>query len=414
MKRTCWVFLGGIGLQLGLAAGVVHAQEPAIRFEQGLTWKDVQARAQREHKFIFLAWRTPRHCPPCEESLRQIFAQREVGESFNTKFISVSVPMDSALQGDTTVAGSWSAVARDLLQQHKLPGLPMLLFFSAEGLAVHKAPGWADTQGVLAAAVDALDPQRQYCTLLSAYRQGEREVAAMLYLARAARAMGDVEIAAPVARDAIRRAPERELLAEENIPVVAQFTTRSSDRGFAVFRRHAARINQVMDSAGYAERTVDAIIAKEEVAPRAEVTEPLPDWDAITKAVARKYTSAEAERVVAAAKAQRWTDLQQLYAPKPSIFALNNLAWGIFERSSDPEQLEAAIAWMKRALDEEKGPVHTAIIDTYANLLYKVGRVDEAITWQEKALAAEPDPSGRDGLRKTLEKMKRGEPTWPQ
>lgn len=51
------------------------------------------------------------------------------------------------------------------------------------------------------------------------------------------------------------------------------------------------------------------------------------------------------------------------------------------------------------------------LIDTYANLLHKLGRTKEAIEWQEKALA-KVDADSKAEYQATLDKMKKGEPTW--
>ncbi len=50
--------------------------------------------------------------------------------------------------------------------------------------------------------------------------------------------------------------------------------------------------------------------------------------------------------------------------------------------------------------------MHYAFMDTYANLLYKLGRKDEAIKWEEKALALCPEKE-KKAFEATLIKMKR-------
>jgi hypothetical protein len=63
------------------------------------------------------------------------------------------------------------------------------------------------------------------------------------------------------------------------------------------------------------------------------------------------------------------------------------------------------------------------LLDTKANLLYKVGRRDEAISSEESALEEDNLNARRRGQDKgayfdeytaTIAKMKKGEPTWPQ
>ena len=50
-------------------------------------------------------------------------------------------------------------------------------------------------------------------------------------------------------------------------------------------------------------------------------------------------------------------------------------------------------------------------LDTYANLLYKLGRKTEALAWQRQAVAVS---DGRDQeIPEHLQKMQREVPTWP-
>jgi tetratricopeptide (TPR) repeat protein len=108
----------------------------------------------------------------------------------------------------------------------------------------------------------------------------------------------------------------------------------------------------------------------------------------------------------------RWVDLKtELNTKYPdfieSDFTLNNDAWLVFENSADKKQLNAALSWSKKAITirQESGNW----LDTYANLLYKLGRKKEAIEHQEKALQLEPE---NDNIKINLAKMKKSEKTW--
>jgi tetratricopeptide (TPR) repeat protein len=68
--------------------------------------------------------------------------------------------------------------------------------------------------------------------------------------------------------------------------------------------------------------------------------------------------------------------------------------------------VEEALEWSKRSFAENQDP---NFMDTYANLLYKLGRKDEAIAVQEKAVSLAKD---KKPLEETLNKMKKGEKTW--
>jgi len=91
---------------------------------------------------------------------------------------------------------------------------------------------------------------------------------------------------------------------------------------------------------------------------------------------------------------------------------LNEVAWNYFLKKTDHESLKKALAWSKRSL-EFTGNSVGAFLDTYANLLHKLGRTGEAIPWEELAIEKGPDDDEDiSSYKVTLEKMKKGEPTW--
>ncbi len=80
----------------------------------------------------------------------------------------------------------------------------------------------------------------------------------------------------------------------------------------------------------------------------------------------------------------------------------------MFENCKDMTCVKEALDWSKRSLKDGKNPMY---IDTYANILYKLGNKEEAIKWQEKAIAMVSDVD-KKGYQETLDKMKKGEKTW--
>jgi len=88
---------------------------------------------------------------------------------------------------------------------------------------------------------------------------------------------------------------------------------------------------------------------------------------------------------------------------------LNNIAWEVFEKVSNKNALQDALRWSGRSL--ELSPNNALWLDTYANLLYKLGQEEKAITKEEEALHY-ADKNSAKGLSETLRKMKVGEKTW--
>ncbi|MGH2552548.1 MAG: hypothetical protein ACRDEB_02460, partial [Chitinophagaceae bacterium] len=91
---------------------------------------------------------------------------------------------------------------------------------------------------------------------------------------------------------------------------------------------------------------------------------------------------------------------------------LNEFAWSIFKGSSDRKILLKALHWSKMCFEKEdqKNPVY---IDTYANLLYKLGRKVQALKWENKAQKfAIKQGETADWGQDIIDKMSRGEKTW--
>jgi hypothetical protein len=85
------------------------------------------------------------------------------------------------------------------------------------------------------------------------------------------------------------------------------------------------------------------------------------------------------------------------------------LTWPVFEHVTDTAILHTAIKTTQYNLDKFVGNDPNSI-DTYANLLYKLGKKQEAIEWERKAV----NISNNDKVFiETLDKMQNNIPTWP-
>jgi hypothetical protein len=106
-------------------------------------------------------------------------------------------------------------------------------------------------------------------------------------------------------------------------------------------------------------------------------------------------------------------------------WALNSRAWDVFMKCDDKAVLSKALSWSELSIrvarpithpETEAYPIQS--LDTKANLLYKLGRVDEGIAAEQAAITQVTAASGAKGgffdeYSATVEKMRKGEPTWP-
>jgi D-mannonate dehydratase len=81
--------------------------------------------------------------------------------------------------------------------------------------------------------------------------------------------------------------------------------------------------------------------------------------------------------------------------------------------TSSSKILSAAQKAMSNVLKNNFNPIY---VDTYANLLYKLGERNEALTWENKAIETSiknnGDPRDLNDFKANLAKMQQGKPTW--
>lgn len=391
----------------------VFAQDKGVNFDHELSWKEVQAKAKAENKYIFMDCFTT-WCGPCKYMTANVFTQEAVGEFFNKSFINVKVQMDETA-GDSEYVKKWAEDAKAIASQYGIAAFPTFLYFSPEGKLVHRVVGGAEAADFIAKSSDALDPNKQYYTLLDKFNSNtNRQPADIRGMALAAQKSYDMVNAGKYAKEYL--ATQTDLITKENIEFISQFTNSSKDKEFAVFLNQGDKVDQIMGK-GTAAKKVKNIILQEEVYPKIPRGS-APDFAAIQTAVAAKYP-AYSDEVIAGIKVQyyqatnNWEQFQPAvmaymskYGADVSAEELNAFAWTIFENCPDMKCVGEALEWSKRSLKDGENPM---FMDTYANILYKMGKKDEAIALQEKAVAL---ANGEKSLQETLTKMKAGEKTW--
>ncbi|HLA94644.1 MAG TPA: sialidase family protein, partial [Pyrinomonadaceae bacterium] len=164
-------------------------------------------------------------------------------------------------------------------------------------------------------------------------------------------------------------------------------------------------------------------IYKDEILPlivRKEVI----DWDSLEKQLTTKHGRSIGLEVVSLARPPyhytrfEWekfqsslsTHIRRYGTASFSSVTFNNFAYAIFLHFGDKKILEEAANWSLKTIQELEDPEY---LDTYASILYRMGKTRVAIEWQEKALTKAGDEGTRKRFQTAIDKMKRGEPTWP-
>ena len=417
---------------------IVVAQEKESHFEKEASWSQIREKARIENKYIFVdcfaTW-----CEPCKEMDDRVYTRQKVANEIDKDFIAIKVQMDTAKVDDESVK-AWYKEAHLMMVKYNIKAYPSFLFFDPHGRIVHKEFGFKNPDEFLALLKDARTPDRQYYVLLDKYRQGHKDYSTMGYLAERAMSFQEAALADTIAHDYMKnylmKLRDSELFQEENIRFVANFMD-SKDQGFKIFYDRGHKVDSVMGK-GAAEGTVEYIISKEDIYPRLwRNSKPVcdsPDWNGMTAIIARKYNIKYVEHAVIDAQIRwysyikDWPKLAKYNLEKLDRYGmdssamgkilLNDMIWGvIFLHSDDSIMLGKGIYWMEAIL-RSTSPNSPADMDTYANLLYKVGRKDEAYAWEERAIKMEEENAVRNNMvpdktfKEALDKMKKGFPTW--
>lgn len=422
--------IGTIYFILVLSTSSIIAQSPfetGIRFEEGLNWQQLIAKAKADNKYIFVDCNTT-WCLPCRKMEKEVFVQPCVGDYFNANFISVKAQMDSSKK-DNALVQTWYSDARYLRETYQVSAYPTYLFFTPEGKLLDMKSGAFPANAFVDLAKTAIAPENNYYAQAEEFKKGKRDLTAMSFLARKALEMGDSSLSREAANAYVAALTKDKWLTKENIEFTQQFTKSTTEKGFRFFYQNADSINRIMQTPGYAEGVVTGMIYREIVSPKelqAKQTNTVPDWKRLEQQIRKKYNASYADRVVLSARTG-WARSNKEYAEYTKCLAMqmdkgyiflspnnpiadliwNNLAWEIFLYSQEPAELEKALDWSMQAIRIVPDPNS---FDTYASLLYKLGKKDKAIIWQQTAIKLNPESAE---LKQKLEAMKKGEPIWP-
>jgi len=396
------------------------SQDHGIKFRKDLKWQEILSLAKKENKYIFVDCYTT-WCAPCKRMSLNIFPREDVGKIMNEHFINVQVQMD-VTRNDNQQIKNWYNDAKELYNQYQIKAFPTLLFLSPNGHLVFRSEGADDAQAFLSAARLALDEfsRNNYETLLSKYRKGAKDSATLRNLSLLAESIGDVSFAHKVANIHIKSINNP--LTSDNISYIAKFTKYPNDKGFELYNKFPEQIARIMGEGDYyAIDRAMAILHKND--SNFTNISSNPNWDSMTTNLSKKYNHIIAQKAVADFKYRYYERNNQWpqyisavimyindYYPEESFTkGINYIAWNIFDHSNEPKELEYALNLSQRTLIYEPQDVYN--MDTYANLLYKLGRTKDAIALQKLAVQLS-GLDDREALQANLLKMTEGKKTW--
>jgi thioredoxin-related protein len=407
---------------LALAAGLyATAQDTGMHFEHTNSWEQVLAKAKAENKYIFVDCYTT-WCGPCKQMSKNIFPQAEVGKFYNDHYINVKVQLDST-DADNEEVRSWYADGKKLATQYEVHAYPTYLFFDPNGQIVHRAVGSSPAEKFIAKGEDALEPQKQYYTLKKQYAKGGNNEAFLYKMATTAQDAYDMDFAKRVTDEYL--ATQKDWYTKENLDLMMSFADSKDAAGFKAAVENPDKVDAALGK-GTASKVVKSVVLGEDIYPKIFIRSggvvANPNWLALKADLKKQYPKQADEllaysKVMYARRKKDWpmfgnavSEYMKSYGSTATPGQMNDFAWTVFENCNDAACVASALEWSKQSFADNQSHQY---MDTYANLLYKAGKKQEAITWETKAMTLAKEAKEDTGdYEANLDKMKKGEKTW--
>lgn len=426
-----------------------------IQWAQYLSWEEIFEKAKNEQKYIFIDCYTT-WCGPCRLMDSIVYVDKEVGQLFMDKFISIKVQMDKTKKDNIQVK-NWYKIADSISKIYRIRAFPSLIFLSPNGNIVKKVSGYKNVNDFISIAKSSLIDDKDYLdqyavfdSLVIEYNNGKRNYNVMLYMIKTAKELGDLELVNELSTEyykMLQVSKESELYSKANIEFIASNIKSAKDKLFRLFYPDARKVNTLMGRETFARSVIDRVIQLEIINPlvKSKPSDMEPDWDYLNIVILKKFRRSFADRNVLDLK-RRWylyqlqsgrEQFKDLYIESNIKYinghidttdlnnesVINGFAYDIiFKLSTDTSQIKLALKWMEGVIRRTQNSYPffaSAAMDTYANLLYKLGQVDSAIEWEKKAITLAKTVN-TDWAREKIQKfdkiinlMKNNVPTWP-
>ena len=149
-------------LLLTLTALVFSSIGQGIVFEENMTIEQAIEKAKAENKYVFVDIYT-NWCGPCKMMEKQIFPMKEIGDYFNSRFVSLKMNAEVGEEGPK------------FANKHGVKAYPTFVILNGNGELVHMFAGGVLNLGFIDKVADSFDNKKAFGVLKRRYESGERE-----------------------------------------------------------------------------------------------------------------------------------------------------------------------------------------------------------------------------------------------
>lgn len=337
-----------------------------MKFETG-TWAQIQEKAKKENKFIFVDAYTS-WCGPCKWMSKNIFTNDTVGEFYNKNFINVKIDMEK---------GEGIALAK----KYEVKFYPSYLFFNSNGELVHRSGSSKPVKMFIEDGKNAINPDKQIVTLQKKYEAGDKSETVIKNCAAGLSKLYMKNDA--LALDYIKISKEEDLYTKENFQIIYALAELNKD-GFNFLVKNAEAYKKAIGVEQYS-NAMDGLFFNE--CWKLGKAKDEQKYNELVE-TNKKYFPETAEknslkmRLIYLDGAKNVDELFEIYSKYFTIFEkeinteeYNNAAWFAFEKIEDKEKLKTALAWANKSIAIEKSAMN---MDTKANLEFKLEKYKEA------------------------------------
>jgi thioredoxin-related protein len=433
-----------------------NTQTEAVQWIDNLSWSEIMKKAAAENKFVFVDVYTT-WCGPCKQMDAKVYPDQAVAKVLNENFLSVKIQMDETDKDNEKIKARY-VDARYINNNYRPEGYPSFLFFAPDGTLANQVVGYREPDKFIAVVYEALaNPMDKYKIEVEKFKNGQLAYIAMPELARQARRNKDEVLADNIAK--VYKEKYLDLLnterafTKENLLFVFEFyniLVTTKDKFFKFFYQQGGEADKLMNhpDGNVSDWVVTDIIRKEEITDKLyKEDKPIlnlkPNWVEIQASIAKKYGKVIASQYFPEEQIQFYKDKgdcknyvkyvnQKIRMIPPQAFGhlfwnqfgdswgLNGYAWGLFKFCMNKQLLKTGLQWSEESIRlrlQEKKDSSLAVqyFDTRANLLYRLGKRQQAIEQEQIALSlAAPGGALKKEFTQVIEKMKKGLPTWPE
>lgn len=364
-------------IALGMTlSGFLCAQNRSITFEHS-SLKEIKAKAQKENKLIFIDAYTT-WCGPCKQMARTTFMNDTAADYYNAHFINAKIDME---KGE----------GLEIAKQYNVSCYPSLLFIDANGNLTHRESGSMPVTAFIELGKTAQDNNRNFAYYVKNYdtkKADAKFVAAYIEVLSASCQTPDKELAQYFSLQT-----ENDLWSDANWQMINNYTNDLNSREFKFLADNKAKL-----SSTYSSEAVNEKITRVAEATLRNSLRSTP-FDQQAYELSKKQISMlglptgkqllfEADLKLAK-MSKNWKAYTELALSQVDIYYakstddLNSVAWDFYENITDKTALVKAEEWAKQSVALETSYPN---LDTYASLLYKNGKKNEALATANKAI----------------------------